>query len=291
MTQHQPISDTSSVKSQASSSELTLAFHGTLAAVTGLVTGAAAGLIGVGGGEFRIPVLLYLFGDQVKTAAGVNLIVGLFTVCLAFIRRWGQHAWTAEEVVLTSVFAVASLIGAVLGARQAHRWSSPLLRKIVCIYLLIVGAWMVVEALAESDHVLLNPEGMSQFLLAAILGFVIAAVSAVLGVAGGEMRIPALMYLFSMSIKEAGTISLIISIPTVAAGAVTYRRLGHVPNRVFLIAMLMALGSLVGVLIGTSLLPLVDRHVLKGALGSILLLATAALALPGFHRTRHSASA
>jgi uncharacterized protein len=93
------------------------------------------------------------------------------------------------------------------------------------------------------------------------------------------MRIPALMYLFAMPIKVAGTISLLVSIPTVAAGAVTYRRLGYVPNRVLLIAFLMALGSLAGVLIGTSLLALVDKHVLKGILGIILLLATAALAL------------
>jgi uncharacterized protein len=268
-----------SAESQNFLSERTLTFHGTLAAVFGLVTGAAAGLIGVGGGEFRIPFLLYLFGSEVKTAAGVNLVVGLFTVCVAFIRRWGQHAWAAKDIILASVFTVASLLGAVLGARQAHRWSSPLLRKIVCLYLLIVGAWMMIEAISQTDHVVLNPAGTGKILLAGIIGFVIAAISAVLGVAGGEMRIPALMYLFAMPIKAAGTISLLVSIPTVAAGALTYRRLGHMPNRVLLIAIVMAGGSLVGVLIGTSLLPLVNKHVLKGILGLILLLATAALAL------------
>jgi uncharacterized membrane protein YfcA len=263
----------------STASAFTLKRHGTLAAVFGLITGAAAGLIGVGGGEFRIPFLVYLFGSEVKTAAGVNLVVGLFTVCLAFIRRWGQHAWAAEDIVLASVFTVASLFGAVLGARQAHRWSSPLLRKIVCLYLLAVGAWMMIEAISQTDHILFTPQGTGKILLAGIIGFVIAAVSAVLGVAGGEMRIPALMYLFAMPIKTAGTISLLVSIPTVAAGALAYRRLGHVPNRVLLIAIVMAGGSLVGVLIGTSLLPLVDKHVLKGILGLILLLATAALAL------------
>jgi uncharacterized membrane protein YfcA len=266
------------ISAQNSLSDLRLTLHGTLAAVFGLVTGAAAGLIGVGGGEFRIPVLLYLFGSEVKTAAGVNLLVGLFTVCLAFIRRWGQHAWAAEDIVLALVFTVASLFGAVLGARQAHRWSSPLLRKIVCLYLLLVGAWMMIEAIAQTDHVVLDPEGTGKMLLAGIIGFVIAAISAVLGVAGGEMRIPALMYLFARPIKEAGTISLLVSVTTVAAGALTYRRLGHMPNRVLLIAIVMAGGSLVGVLIGTSLLPLVNKHVLKGILGFILLLATAALA-------------
>jgi uncharacterized protein len=178
------VSTRDSAESQNSLSDLRLTLHRTFAAVFGLVTGAAAGLIGVGGGEFRIPVLLYLFGSEVKTAAGVNFLVGLFTVCLAFIRRWGQHAWTAEEIVLASVLIVASLFGAVLGARQAHRWSSPLLRKIVCLYLFVVGAWMTIEAVSQTDHVLFNPQGTTKILLAAMSGFAIAAVSAVLGVAG-----------------------------------------------------------------------------------------------------------
>jgi uncharacterized membrane protein YfcA len=242
-----------SAESQNPLSELGLTFHGILAAVFDLVTGTAAGLIGVGGGEFRIPFLLYLFGSEIRTAAGVNLVVGLFTVCLAFIRRWGQHTWAAEDMVLASVFTVSSLFGAVVGARQAHRWSSSLLRNIVCLYLFVVGAWMMIEAISQTDHVVLNPHGTAKILLAGIIGFVIAAVSAVLGVAGGEMRIPALMYLFAMPIKTAGTISLLVSIPTVAAGALGYRRLGHVPNRALLIAIVMAGGSLVGVLVGTSL--------------------------------------
>lgn len=285
MIENRPAADAASLRAKTLASDLTLTFHGAVALFFGLLTGTAAGLVGVGGGEFRIPILLYLFGAQVKTAAGVNLVVGLFTVCLAFFRRWGQHTWTTDDLLLTSVFALASLFGAVLGARQAHRLSSLLLRKTVCFYLFLVGAWMIIEALSQSDHTLLYPQGAARLLLATLFGFVIAAISAALGVAGGEMRIPVLMYLFALPIKEAGTISLMVSIPTVAAGAVTYRRLGHVPNRVLLIAILMASGSLAGVLIGTSLLALVDKHALKAILGFILLLATAALTLPGFHKT------
>jgi uncharacterized protein len=114
-----------------------------------------------------------------------------------------------------------------------------------------------------------------------VLGFVIAAASGALGVAGGEMRIPVLMYLFAVPVRTAGTISLLASIPTVAAGAFTYRRLGHIPNRVLVLSLLMGAGSIIGVLIGAALLPLVDKHTLKVLLGLILLVATACLMLPG----------
>jgi len=139
---------------------------------------------------------------------------------------------------------------------------------------------MIVEAVTHAEFVLINPDGMARWVLAALVGFLIAAISSSLGVAGGEMRIPALMYLFGYGVKEAGTISLLASLPTVGAGAVAYRRMGHIPNLALAVALLMAVGSLLGVLLGTSFLPFVNQHLLKGLLGAILLLATACLALP-----------
>ncbi len=252
--------------------------EGSLSFVSGVLIGTAAGLIGVGGGEFRIPVLLNVLRLPVKVAAGVNMVIGLFTVTLSVARRWGSQRWTADALTLAAVMGAASLLGAVIGARQAHRLSSPVLKKVVCIYLLIVGAWMVVEALARAEHTLMDPHGPTRWAVAALAGFAIAAVSGSLGVAGGEMRIPALMYLFAVPIKEAGTISLLVSIPTVAAGALTYRRLGHLPRKALAIALLMGVGSLIGVLVGASLLSYVDKHAIKGLLGVILLLATVSLA-------------
>ncbi len=265
---------------------ISLARDGSLGFVSGALLGTAAGLIGVGGGEFRIPVLLYVLRLPVKAAAGANTVIGLFVVVLSVARRWGQQRLTADDVTLGLVMAAASVFGAVLGASQAHRLSTPLLKRVVCVYLLAVGIWMVVEGLAEAEHTLLNASGPMRWVLAAATGFLIAAASGPPGVAGGEMRIPALLYLFAMPVKEAGTISLMASIPTVAAGAWTYRRLGHIPNRVLVLSLLMGAGSIIGVFAGASLLPLVDKHTVKALLGAVLLLATACLTVPGLFRER-----
>ncbi len=265
--------------------------NGALGFVSGAVIGAAAGLIGVGGGEFRIPVLLHVLRLPVKVAAGANTVIGFFVVTLSVARRWGQQSWTGDDLALGGVMAVASVLGATLGARQAHRLPAPYVKRIVCVYLLAVGTWMMIEAFAHADTVLLRPAGPWRWALAAIVGFLVALASGALGVAGGEMRIPALMYLFAVPVKAAGTISLLASIPTVAAGALTYRRLGHIPNRVLALALLMGMGSLLGVLGGAALLPLVDRHTIKALLGGILLLATACLTLPElFLRGAHCGS-
>ena len=53
-----------------------------------------------------------------------------------------------------------------------------------------------------------------------------------------------------------------------------------------MLSLLMGAGSLIGVLIGASLLPYVDKHTLKTILGVILLVATAFTMLPAFLKRR-----
>jgi uncharacterized membrane protein YfcA len=142
---------------------------------------------------------------------------------------------------------------------------------------------MLYESIAHAEHVLLEPTGTLRWTLAAAIGFAIALVSGVLGVAGGEMRIPALLYLFGVPIVEAGTLSLAVSIPTVVAGAFTDRRLGGIPDSVIRVALLMGIASAVGVLVGAALVPYASREVIKGALGVVLLLATVRLAAGPTH--------
>ena len=269
------------VVSETQVPDITYRREGALGFFCGILIGAAAGMIGVGGGEFRIPVLLHVLRLPVRVAAGANTIIGLAVVILGAIRRLPQHQWGEGDVAIAGTMVVASLAGAWLGARIANRVPLKPLKAFVVVYLALVGVWMIVEAFLQADHTLLNPSGSMRILLAGSIGFVIAAVSGSLGVAGGEMRIPALMYLFAVPIKQAGTISLIVSIPTVAASAIAYRSLGHIPNRVLIVACIMGAGSLIGVLIGASLLPYVDKHLLKGILGALLLVATACLTLPG----------
>jgi len=245
--------------------------------VAGLLTGTAAGLIGVGGGEFRIPVLVQLLGFPLKLAAGANLVIGLFTVIVGVWRRWGQHQWSTDDLALVGVMAIASLLGAVLGCLLRGKLPFRPLKWFVCAYLVVVGLWMLYESIAHVEHVLLEPTGATRYALATGFGFLIAFVSGVLGVAGGEMRIPTLLYLFAVPIKEAGTLSLAVSIPTVAAGAVTDWRLGQIPNAALMVAGLMGAASVAGVLVGAALLPYADRDTLKALLGLVLVLATVRL--------------
>ena len=247
------------------------------AALAGLLTGIAAGFVGVGGGEFRIPVLLRVLRFSVHAAAGVNLLVGLFTVTLSAYRRLGQRAISDDAVTLALMMGIASIAGAIVGVASRKRIAVRPLLLAVRVYLILAGAWMLYESIWHAHHVLADPQGMLRWMLAAGAAFAIAAISGIMGVAGGEMRIPVLLYLFSVPIIEAGTLSLLVSIPTVACGAVTDRRLGGIPNSALGAALLMGVASAVGVLAGAALVPYANRETIKGVLGVVLLLAAVRL--------------
>src|SRR5688572_11913593 len=54
---------------------------------TGAAIGVLGGLIGLGGAEFRLPLLLTVFGYTTLPAVVVNLVVSLVTVVFSFIFR------------------------------------------------------------------------------------------------------------------------------------------------------------------------------------------------------------
>src|SRR6476646_7870097 len=51
--------------------------------------GGLAGLIGLGGGEFRLPVLMHGIGFDVKSAVPLNLMISLVTLSFAMMSRSG----------------------------------------------------------------------------------------------------------------------------------------------------------------------------------------------------------
>ncbi|MBM4073988.1 MAG: sulfite exporter TauE/SafE family protein, partial [Planctomycetes bacterium] len=57
------------------------------AAASGGVIGALGGLIGLGGAEFRLPVLVGLLGMTPKAAVPMNLVVSLVTLAASLIGR------------------------------------------------------------------------------------------------------------------------------------------------------------------------------------------------------------
>ena len=87
-----------------------------LAAVYGAPIGLLGGLIGLGGAEFRLPVLAGVFGYRACRAVALNLAISLITVVSALPIRAGTLS-VAPVVALLPVM-IAMVVDSV--ARGAH---------------------------------------------------------------------------------------------------------------------------------------------------------------------------
>ncbi len=245
------------------------------AAITGgAAIGALGGLIGLGGAEFRLPLLIGLFRFPALQAVILNKAMSLVVVASALPFRAATvpfSALAAHWPVVVNLLA-GSLVGAWFGAGWATRLASKSLYRVIAVMLVLIAAVLALGHDTASSGALLA--GTAQIAAGVVAGFIIGVVAALLGVAGGELLIPTLVLLFGADIKLAGSLSLAVSLPTMLVGFARYSRdrsfvvLGK--NRRFVL--LMAAGSVFGSFIGGRLLGLVPTPVLLPLLAVILVL-------------------
>ncbi len=251
----------------------------------GAVVGVLGGLIGLGGAEFRLPILIGLFGLAVHRAVQLNLLVSLATVAAAALARFGFARFPdlAELAFEIAAVAFGAVLAAWIGAGLLARLDTRRLTLLIAALLAILAVIMLAEAALGLERGTGLPEGWSRLAAGVVAGLGIGLVSSLLGVAGGELLIPTFMLVFGADVTTAGTASLLVSLPTVAVGVARFSRQGAYAERADFsrIAAPMALGSLVGAFAGAALLPYAPGAVLKGALG--LILAVSALKLARKH--------
>jgi uncharacterized membrane protein YfcA len=238
-----------------------------------MVIGTLGGLIGLGGAEFRLPVLISFFRFAALEAVILNKAISLVVVASALPFR--THAVPIVEVtshwpVILNLLA-GSLLGAWLGASCATRLRSETLYRIISLLLLVIAAVLLVKHDGTGE---LPVTGAAQIIVGVLAGLGIGVVASLLGVAGGEFLIPTLILLFGVDVKLAGSLSLAISLPTMLMGFARYSR-----DKTFVIVrqsmpflMFMAAGSVIGTFCGGLLLGLVPAGVLLPLLAAILVL-------------------
>lgn len=243
----------------------------------GAVIGALGGLIGLGGAEFRLPLLIGAFRFAALEAVILNKAMSLVVVAAALPFRMGAvplDAVAARWDVVANLLA-GSLLGAWLGAGWAMQLrGESLYRVIAALLVLIAGALLFGHGGGGGAPLV---EGWAQAAAGVAAGFGIGIVASLLGVAGGELLIPTLVLLFGADIKLAGSLSLAVSLPTMLAGFARYSRdrsftvIGR--NRGFVLVM--AAGSVLGAFVGGRLLGIVPGAVLLPLLAGILLVSAA----------------
>jgi len=249
------------------------------AALWGVPVGLLGGLVGLGGGEFRIPVLLRRFGLAPGAVVPLNSVISMATLAASLLFRAGALSLAPLRPHLADIAALTAggLAAALAGAGLVARLSDHRLHQAILVLLAGLGLLLIAEGLAGADVRLdiLPAPGAARVTSGVALGAVIGLVATLLGVAGGELLIPTLVFVHGLEVKAAGSASLAISIVIVAAALARYARLGRLPTRgqATGIALPMGAGSVAGAAAGAALAALAPASALKLFLGLVLLAA------------------
>ena len=108
----------------------------------GGVAGFLGGLLGVGDGNFILPVINWL-GLDPKVARGTTALVVVFSSFSGFL---GHASLSGVEPLFIAVMAVMAAAGSIVGSQlMKTRLSSAQLKKIIGVLLWLIAAKMIYD--------------------------------------------------------------------------------------------------------------------------------------------------
>lgn len=184
--------------------------------VVGAFVGLIAGLLGVGGGLIIVPALVFVFqGQGVSVDVIVHLAIGTSLATIAVTSISSMRAHHRHGAVQWDVFRRLTpgiVIGALLGAVIADFLPTKAMRLGFGIFELLVAAQI-------GFNLMLAPRGhLPGTVGTSLAGGVIGAVSAALGIGGGTLTTPFLVWC-NFSLRQAVATSSACGLPIALAGA------------------------------------------------------------------------
>ena len=259
---------------------------------------ALGGALGMASGIFIVPVLIMIAGVDVRVAIGASIVSVIACSCgsaTSFLKE------RLTNVRLAIVLETATTLGAASGVLLSGAVPVPVLYAIFAAVLLL-SAWQMLRrrqvAIVPADGKL--PQGWTRRLdaiypdrvlgrdvsyrvdrLPAGLGLMYGAglLSALLGIGSGVLKIPAMDTALRLPIKvSSATSNFMIGVTAAASAGAYFIRGAIVPD----IAGPVALGSVVGALLGARLLVFVPPAKLRLVFVAVLLVLAVQMTLAAF---------
>jgi len=184
----------------------------------GVFSGFIAGLLGVGGGLIMVPALLYLLSGDIDQSSLMHTAIGTALAAIVFTSIssvWAHHQHGAIHWRYFKKLTPSILIGALSGAFLAKLLSFDFLRIFFAIFEISVALimWFGISASSHIDQL-----SRKVWL---ITGYIIGLISAIVGIGGGTMTTPFLVY-NQVDIKNAIATSAAVGMPIAIAGSIGF---------------------------------------------------------------------
>ncbi|MDP6164201.1 MAG: sulfite exporter TauE/SafE family protein [Candidatus Thioglobus sp.] len=184
----------------------------------GAFSGFVAGLLGIGGGLIIVPVLLYLLAPSIDQSILMHTSIGTALAAIVFTSISSLYAHHRHGAILWRNFVRLTptiLLGSYSGALLANYLSFDFLRVFFAVFEITVALimWFGVSASSHADH-------LSRWVWS-LAGYIIGLISAMVGIGGGTMTTPFLVY-NNVDIKNAIATSAAVGMPIAIAGSIGF---------------------------------------------------------------------
>jgi uncharacterized membrane protein YfcA len=181
----------------------------------GVVAGITGGLLGLGGGIVIVPALFFLFiyqGLQGDILMHMAVATSLATIVFTSISAtWAHHRHGAVSWHIVRLLGPGVIIGAIAGAMIADQLQSDSLRTAFGIFEILVAMQIGFGIQPSVHRSLPGATGM------VTSGSVIGTISSLLGIGGGTLTVPFLLWC-NVNIRKAVATSSACGLPIALAG-------------------------------------------------------------------------
>jgi uncharacterized membrane protein YfcA len=184
----------------------------------GALAGLLAGLLGVGGGIIIVPMLTFLFTTHHLPDAHIaHLAIGTSLATIAFTSISSMRSHNVRGAVEWGIFRSITpgiLVGSLFGTWVAAQLSTRFLKGFFVAFLCYVAVQMFLD-FKPGPGKKVGRRGMFGF------GSLIGGISALVGIGGGTMSVPLLLW-HAIPIRSAIGTSAAIGFPIAIAGTIGY---------------------------------------------------------------------
>jgi uncharacterized protein len=107
----------------------------------GLVAGVLSGLLGIGGGIFVVPALVFLLGFSQQMAQGTTL--AMMVPPIGLLAAWAYYSKGYVDLKVAGLMCIGFFIGGLFGAKFATALSWVTLSRIFGAAMLVVSIKMI----------------------------------------------------------------------------------------------------------------------------------------------------
>ena len=184
-----------------------------------LLIGVSLGALGSGGSIITLPILVYVAGIAPKAAVGMSMAIVGGTSFFGCCVNWRRGNFCPKPALL---FGVTGMLGAYIGSTGTHLISSHVLMLLFSLLMLLVGVRMIVVRTPAVAHNVVR-----SIYRCIPVGFVVGLITGFLGVGGGFLIVPALVWFAGLDLRRAIGTSLAIITLNSASGLAGQLRYSH----------------------------------------------------------------